>query len=112
MSPIQKLFSNAGYNNDEIEEMTQYLLSNPKLILDIENNEYVDPIKNGILDATGALTSALTNSISIASTLGTIGGLIATPRDHEYERQEASKEAYEQSQIDAGTREREESYRE
>ena len=46
----------------------------------------------GLFDATAAVRESLKNAISIASVMGVMGGLVAYPRDHQLERQEASAE--------------------
>lgn len=95
--PINVLFRNLGYTDDEIEgiitpikEMMAPLLpSNVAKVFDAESGIYVNAVEGGILDSTPAVLEAIRNSLSIATLLGTLGGVIVYPRDTELERQEA-----------------------
>lgn len=91
--PVLRLLTNSGYNEDEID----YILGKIKktqeeglvFTYDLLNGRHVDPWEEGILDSVPAVVEAIKNSLSIASLLGTLGGLVVYTRDHEYERQEA-----------------------
>ena len=88
--PVNRLFTNAGYHPDEIEGIIQPIkLSDVPLVYDILEGKYVEPFFGGVLDSVPAVLEALRNSISIASQLGTCGGIIAYERDMAVERQNA-----------------------
>jgi chaperonin GroEL len=89
----EKLLSNAGYNSDEIEEITNRLINEPELVYDIENETFGKAEDVGLFDATRAIQDSLTNSVSIASLFGAIGGIISFERDPEFERSEARADA-------------------
>lgn len=89
MSLPQRLLDNAGYNSEEIEEVISKLIGDPNLVYDIENQKFGSAEELGLFDATKAVSESLSNAVSIASVLGTIGGLVAAPRDDVFERQEA-----------------------
>lgn len=85
--PFYRLLDNAGYNNKEIEEILTKMIENREHTYDVENAEFGDPKKLGILDATLAVTQALKNAVSISSVMGTLGGIVAYPRDNQLEYQ-------------------------
>jgi len=87
MEPLRKLLENAGYNNEEIEKTIIDYFQNQEYVYDIENMEFGDPEKLGIFDATMAVVQALENSVSIASVMGNLGGIVASPRDSQLELQ-------------------------
>jgi chaperonin GroEL len=87
-APFYRLLLNAGYNGDEIEEILGKMIDNRKHVYDVENAKFGDPKKLGIFDATLAVEQSLSNAVSIASVMGTLGGIVAFPRDHQLERQE------------------------
>jgi chaperonin GroEL len=92
-APFYKLLENAGYNTEEIESIIKQMIENQELVLDVESGEFGNAEELGIFDAMQAVRQSLINSISIASTLGTCGGLIVQPRNKEWEMQNASEEA-------------------
>lgn len=83
------LLGNAGYNADEIENILATLIRDPELVYDIENEQFGRARELGLFDATKAVQESLTNSVSIASVLGTIGAIVCSPRDDVFERSEA-----------------------
>jgi len=91
-APFHRLLENAGYNEDEIKEVLQKMIKDPKKVYDVENGIFGDPKKLGIFDATLAVKQALSNAVSISSVMGTLGGIVAFPRDGQLERQEAENE--------------------
>lgn len=91
MEPLRKLLDNAGYTSDEITKIITDYFVNPESVYDIENMEFGDPYEMGIFDAAQAVIQALENSSSIASVMGNLGGIVASPRDGQLER-EAWKE--------------------
>jgi chaperonin GroEL len=87
MEPLRRLLDNAGYNAEEIQKIiTDYFLNTDK-VYDIENMEFGDPFELGIFDASQAVIQALENSVSIASVMGNLGGIICSPRDNQLELQ-------------------------
>lgn len=89
MALPQRLLDNAGYHGDEITKVITHLIENPDLVYDIENEDYGKAEDLGLFDATKAVSESLNNAVSIASVLGTMGGIVAHPRDAEFERSEA-----------------------
>lgn len=89
MSLIQRLLDNAGYNNEEMLEVIGKLTENSDLVYDIENQKYGKAEELGLFDATKAVSESLSNAVSIANVLGTMGGMVCHPRDAEFERSEA-----------------------
>jgi chaperonin GroEL len=87
---VQRLLDNAGYNQEQSNDVIINLYSNPGIVYDVENQVFGDPINLGLFDATKAVSEALRNSVEIAGVLGTLGGIVVHPRDAEFERKEAS----------------------
>jgi chaperonin GroEL len=96
--PLMRLMENAGYNDDQIMTVVASyvqaaitgLTGEADLhIFDVMKDKWVRPIEGGLLDSAPAVIEAITNSLSIASQLGTLGGLVAFARDDEFERQES-----------------------
>jgi len=91
-APFYRLLDNAGYNENEIQEILVKMIEKPEITYDVENAVFGDPKKLGILDATLAVEQALKNAVSISSVMGTLGGIIASPRDGQLEREWAKDE--------------------
>jgi chaperonin GroEL len=87
MEPLRKLLDNAGHNAEEIEKIIVDYFVNVDKVYDIENMEFGDPYELGIFDAAQAVIQALENSISIATVMGNLGGIVASPRDNQLELQ-------------------------
>lgn len=85
----QRLLDNAGYHSDDIQGIIAKLVENPDLVYDIENEKFGKAEELGLFDATKAVSESLSNAVSIASVLGTMGGIVCHPRDAEFERSEA-----------------------
>jgi len=90
--PWIRLLNNVGLNADEIAAI-QPKIGVGTQIYDAANGKTVDAFHSGVLDATPAVLEALRNSISIATLLGTLGGVVVFPRDAELERCEAREAA-------------------
>jgi chaperonin GroEL len=88
-SPFYRLLENAGYNEEEIQSTLKHLTENPDHVFDVENGVFGTADKLGVFDAALAVKQALINAVSIASVMGTLGGLVVNPRDHELERENA-----------------------
>ncbi len=93
MALPEKLLDNSGYNSDEVEQIVYNLIENNQLVYDAENQKYGKAEELGLFDATKAVTESLSNAVSIASVLGTCGGLVCYPRDDAFERSEARADA-------------------
>jgi chaperonin GroEL len=93
LSLPQKLLENAGYTQDEIGEIISELVNNRHLVYDVENAEYGKAEELGLFDATKAVSESLKSSVSIASSLGTLGAIVVHPRDEVFERSEAKADA-------------------
>jgi chaperonin GroEL len=85
MEPLRKLLDNAGYNSEEIQKIITDYFVDTKKVYDIENMEFGDPEDLGIFDASQAIIQALENSVSIASVMGNLGGIVCSPRDNQLE---------------------------
>jgi chaperonin GroEL len=92
LAPFNKLLDNAGYTSEENLEILQKLYDEPDTVYDVENSKFGNCKKLGLLDATLAVSQALKNAASIASVMGTLGGIICFPRDNELEKQDARDE--------------------
>jgi chaperonin GroEL len=91
-APFFRLLDNAGYNDEEQQEILEAYLSDHKVVYDIEDSKYGTAKELGVFDATLAVEQAVINAFSIATTLGTLGGIVAFPRDNQLERQDALDE--------------------
>jgi chaperonin GroEL (HSP60 family) len=89
LSLPKKLLDNAGYNEAEISGIIQKLVENQDAVYDVENQVFGKAEELGLFDATKAVEESLSNAISIASVLGTMGGMVCHPRDDVFERDEA-----------------------
>lgn len=93
MEPVYRLLFNCGMSELEVREVIDPILLAMKddqvLVYDALENRHGDPVELGILDSTPAVIEAVRNSISIASLLGTLGGMVVFARDHDLERSEA-----------------------
>lgn len=89
MSLPLKLLENAGYDKEERDDIIDKLIYNPTLVYDVENQVFGLPEELGLFDATKAVSESLINATSIASVLGTMGCIVAHPRDDQFEREEA-----------------------
>lgn len=80
LMPVEILYRNYGYNEDEIVEHRHKMLSNDDQTFDILEQVWVP--KYDLLDSVPAVSEAIESSISIASLLGTLGGIISFNRDN------------------------------
>ena len=91
-APIYKLLDNAGYNDEEKQEIVEKLMKDKSLVYDIENQKFGTAEELGVFDAAKAVEEAVKNSFSIASVMGVMGGIVCYPRDHQLEIEEAKIE--------------------
>lgn len=101
MTPIQRLLENAGYNGDEIQQITDHLIDNPEDVYDVENGVMGKSEELGIFDSVGAVEESLKNAVSIASVLGTLGGIVVFPRDNQFDREEGAQDSEFKRVIDS-----------
>lgn len=87
LKPVRVLYSNYGYTKTEVEQQIIELLKRENETFDISEQKWVPSIE--LLDSVPAITEAIRNSISIASLLGSLGGIVAFARDSEEDRREA-----------------------
>lgn len=86
LKPVLKLYENYGYHEDEYARILSDLAEKEDETFDISTQEWVPT--TDLLDSTSALLQAVENSISIASLLGTIGGVVVFGRDMEADSKE------------------------
>lgn len=93
IEPVERLLRNCGYTDDEIrsrmEEMKGLLNEEEPVIFDALEGMFKEARGSGVVDSLPAVLEAIRNSISIASQLGTLGGVVVFPRDNALERSEA-----------------------
>jgi chaperonin GroEL len=95
LAPVERLYGNAGYSYEELQDIVAKILAPADegaedfLVFDCLEGKMTQALKGGILDSVPAVLEAVRNSLSIASLLGTCGGVIAFLRDNQLERQEA-----------------------
>lgn len=92
MAPAYRLLENAGYTGEEISQIIEGLIIDPNVVYDLENHVFGKAEELGIFDSAPAVEEALKNATSIATVMGTIGGVVAYPRDDKFEREEAAAE--------------------
>lgn len=100
LTPIERLLDNAGYHDDKSLEIVNKLFENPNLVYDIENQKFGTAQELGVFDSLPAVEESLKNAASIATVMGTLGGIIAHPRDNEFERTEAMADNEYQRMVD------------
>jgi chaperonin GroEL len=90
IEPVNRLLDNAGYLEEEAEEVLTNLMKDKKKVYDLENHVYGTANQLGLFDARRAVEQAITNAIGIASIMGTMAGIVVYPRDDQFEQQEAA----------------------
>lgn len=98
-----RLLDNAGYNEQEKAEVVAHLIANPDDVYDIENQKYGKAADLGLFDALKAVSESLSNAVSIANVLGTMGGMVCHPRDGVFERSEATADSEYMKAVDNPT---------
>jgi chaperonin GroEL len=93
LSLPNKLLDNSGYIPEEAEAVIRKLIESPDEVYDIENQRFGKAEELGLFDATKAVEESLSNAVSIATILGTCGGIVCHPRDDQFERSEAKADA-------------------
>ena len=87
LAPVEILYSNAGYSPEETVNIVNQLSESDRNTFDIQQDKWV-PIHD-LLDSAPAVTEAIRNSISTATLLGTLGGVVVFNRDEALERSNA-----------------------
>lgn len=100
LMPIERLLDNAGYHDDKAVQIINRLLENPTTVYDIENQRFGTAEELGVFDSLPAVEESLKNAASIATVMGTLGGIVAHPRDNEFERSEAAADQEYQRMVD------------
>lgn len=100
LQPIKCLYFNYGYLIDEIENQIALMVFKENECFDIPANKWVPKIE--LLDSAPAVTEAIKNSISIASLLGSLGGIVAFQRDVQSDKKE--EEMVRKFEADSGMR--------
>lgn len=82
-SPIEKILSNGGYNASLIEEIKTNVLANDNFNFgfNLKKREYVDLIKDGVVDPKKVTRIALESAVSVSSTLVTTSCLMVPIRE-------------------------------
>jgi chaperonin GroEL len=100
-APVQLLCINSGISATEIDAVISEmgagsLRDKPQVearVRDASTGEFVRGVDAGILDSFPAVHEAIKNAIGIAGVLGTTGGIVVHPRDHDAELAEARDRA-------------------
>lgn len=86
VDPIKRLYKNYGYNEEQAIEILKNLTESEEATFDLYKHKWVP--KYELLDSASAVMQAIENSVSIASLLGTLGGVVAFARDRVADEQE------------------------
>lgn len=86
LMPFEILYRNYGYNEEEIVAHRAEMLLNDDSTFDIQEQKWVP--RFDLLDSIPAVAEAIESSISIASLLGTLGGIISFNRDSQTDETE------------------------
>ncbi len=86
LEPVHVLYKNYGYTDLETEVQRNELLLRDDETFDISEQKWVP--KFDLLDSVPAVSEAIESSISIASLLGTLGGIISFSRDQDTDKYE------------------------
>jgi chaperonin GroEL (HSP60 family) len=86
LEPVKKLYVNYGYLGEEIENQIKAMLERKDECFDLPANKWIPKIE--LLDSVPAVIEAIRNSISIASLLGSLGGIVAFQRDTQSDKEE------------------------
>lgn len=84
--PVRTIYSNYGYSEGEIDEYLDSLRLKKDMTFDISAQKWVPFVD--LLDSVPALSEAIESSISIASLLGSLGGIISFNRNADADAEE------------------------
>ena len=85
--PVEVLYMNYGHAAEHVEKQVAALLRDDSVTYDVAEDKWVP--KEHLLDSLPAVSEAIRNSISIASLLGTLGGIVSFKRDKDEDAKEA-----------------------
>jgi chaperonin GroEL len=91
IEPVRLLLSNTGMTYDVASHIIEDMLGDQNQVWDAAKRIWIPAFDGEILDSVPAVREAIRNSISIASLLGTLGGVVVFGRDIELERREAQQ---------------------
>ncbi len=86
LDPIKRLYKNYGYNDVDANAIIANLTESEEHTFDLAKHVWVP--KYDLLDSASAVMQAIENSVSIASLLGTLGGVVAYNRSNSADEQE------------------------
>ena len=86
LEPVHTLYHNYGYTQEETESHRNEMLLREEEAFDILEQKWVP--KFDLLDSSPAVYEAIESSISIASLLGTLGGIVSFNRNSETDQYE------------------------
>ena len=90
LEPVKALYRNYGFSEQELGEQLAAILQNNEETFDISSQQWVP--KHELLDSVPAVTEAIESSVSIASLLGTLGGIVSFNRDFDSDKGEETFE--------------------
>jgi len=88
LAPIEVLYSNAGFNAEEIEAQVHEMRMEPGKTYNLQEGKWVG--LDEVIDSAPAVMEAIRNSISIATLMGTLGGVVVFARDRETDQSDAA----------------------
>jgi chaperonin GroEL len=105
LEPVIRLHVNCGLSVAEsaaiIDRMERTIVDNNREVYDCLNEEF-EYAYDSVVDSAPAVVEAIRNSVSIASLLGSLGGVVVFPRDAELERRESSANSSFLRDIESG----------
>lgn len=75
-SPFRQILSNIGFEENDINILSDKMLKSSKKVYDARNKTIKNAMKSGIIDPVKVTKTALENAVSIAGLLSTAGGAI------------------------------------
>lgn len=91
-APFKRLLENCGESYDEVsqvvgKEMSSLTKELPSRVFDASQHQLVDPVKAGIMEPAKVVRVSISNALSVASLLTTLGGIVVVPRNTDMEMQ-------------------------
>ena len=97
LEPVERLVRNIGMTDDGVQThratLLGYAAAGTPRVFDAQGLLWVNAHEAGLMDSVPAVRDALKNALSIATVLGTLGGVVVFPRDRTHERSEAKAAA-------------------
>lgn len=98
LTPFKVLLDNCGENYDDVwKQLKDKPLESglPSAIFDANLHEVVHPFEGGVIEPAKVIRVSISNALSVASLLMTLGGIVVVPRDSGLENQmEMQKDAF------------------